>query len=167
MKTVVWVFPILCLILLMVPATVGTAEFVRRYEATSAYGYGDPATDGGYHSAYVCRGGQDLAVDTGGCVAYRTPGYDHVGKAFTVTIDDTVFGRTGWAIVTVDVNGDDRVSCDVDACFSGQGVIYGNVPAHATGGFLRVHPATVYTDGFGCCPAGFAAHGVIRIVFTA
>lgn len=156
---------IVCVLVLMPPVT-ADPTFTRTYWASSTVGWGDPTDGGSYVGQVVCQGGRDSMTDTGGCVSYQVPGlYDFRGDAFTVAIEDQLFGDQTWALVVIHMDMSSTPDCLRDACYFGQGLIRGTIPAEAAGSLVRVMPMTVHSDSDPCCPDGFASSGLISVTF--
>lgn len=153
---------------LAAPASASQTEFSRRYEASSAFVYGD-TDDFAFFGTLVCSP-YDSIADTGACVPYREPNaYDHRGKDVTVTIDDFALGSSAWFIVGIDMDGDRVIRCTQqngpDVCAVAQGSVTVTVPMGATGDILRVFPATVKASGLFCCPQSAATTGWVDFSF--
>lgn len=161
---------VVCIVLgLLVVPVASATSFVRHYEASSTYVWGDPSVGGAFFGTMLCNRDVDGIADTGACVQYYVPGpggYDHRGGDFTVTLTDTVFGSSTRYLVGFDLNGDRFSDCNgqrgpVEPCYLGQGTITGTVPS--SGEVMWIYPATVKSSGATCCPQSFATRGQITI----
>lgn len=161
---------VVCLVLALLVLPVASAtSFVRHYEASSTYVWGDPSVGGAFFGTVLCNRHGDALTDTGACVRYYVPGtggYDHRGGTFNVTLTDSVFGSSTRYLIGFDLNGDRFSDCNgqrgaAEPCYLGQGTITGTIPS--SGDVMWIYPATIKSSGFTCCPQSFATRGQITI----